>query len=335
METESKTISRDNIAHRLSLLLSESPSAVVERERTAFDRLAHPLGDRMVLFGAGGLGRRTLANLRRIGIQPLAFADNNPALWETSLDGVPVYSTAKAAELHALNAVFVVTIWSARASDRMSDRVQQLLNLGCKHVAPAGFLFWKFPDVFLPYYPLDLPHKVSRFTSEIEAAFDLLEDEPSRREFVAQVAFRLFLDYDGLMPRLASDQYFPPDLIELRDNEVLVDCGAFDGDSIADFVDRQGNSFECIIAFEPDAASWEKLHHRLNRYPESVRKKIHTIPQAVGAKTGMVSSSPTGTDQSKVGVGINSVQCVTWMRHCATSSLLWSSSILKGRNWTL
>lgn len=299
------------MADRLGLLLSESPLVAAERERTAFDRLAHPFGERIVLFGAGGLGRRTLANLRRVGLEPLAFADNNPARWETSLDGVPVYSTARAAELHAENAVFVVTIWGSAASDRMFDRVQQLLDLGCKHVAPAGLLFWKFPDVFLPYFPLDLPHKALHFTSEIKTAFDLFEDEPSRREYVAQVAFRLFLNYDELTCTPESKHYFSPDLIQIREDEVLVDCGAFDGDSITEFVNRQGNSFQSIIAFEPDPANRKKLHERLDRYSDSIRNKIHTLPQAVGARTETVSFSSSGTDQSKVGEGTNSVECVT------------------------
>lgn len=311
MRLESDVITGDTIADRLGLLLSESPIAAAERERTAFDRLAHPFSERIVLFGAGGLGRRTLAKLRGIGLQPLAFADNNPALWETSVDGVPVYSTARAATLHGQNAVFVVTIWGTQARDRMFDRVQQLLDLGCKHVAPAGLLFWKFPEVFLPYFPLDLPHKALHFTGEIKAAFDLFKDELSRREYVAQVAFRLFLDSDELTCNPESKQYFPPDLIHLGEHEVLVDCGAFDGDSIADFVNRQGRSFHSITAFEPDAANRNKLHARLNRYSVSIRNRIHIFPQAVGSRTGHVSFSSTGTDQSKIGESANLVECVT------------------------
>lgn len=304
MRPESNVIARNTCASRLETLLDESPTAAAERARTAFDRLAQPFSEQMVLFGAGGHGRRTLANLRRVGLQPLAFADNNPALWGTSVDGVPVYSPARAAELHAQNAVFVVTIWGAQARDRMSDRVQQLLDLGCKRVATAGLLHWKFPEVFLPYFPLDLPQKAL-------AAFDLFEDEVSRMEFVAQVAFRLLLDYDGLTCSPESKRYFPADLIQLRDDEVLVDCGAFDGDSIAEFLDRQGNSFQSIVAFEPDAANCKKLHARLNRYPASLRDKIHIVSRALGARTETVSFTATGTDQSKIGEGANLVECVT------------------------
>jgi hypothetical protein len=68
-------------------LLAEGVAGARERESRTYERLAGPLGTRMVLFGAGGLGRRCLAGLRRYGIEPLAFVDNNSALWGKQIDG--------------------------------------------------------------------------------------------------------------------------------------------------------------------------------------------------------------------------------------------------------
>jgi len=283
----------------------------VERERAAFDTFATPFNERMVLFGAGGLGRMTSKRLRLVGVQPLAFADNNPALWGTAIDDIPVYPTGRAAELFGDDAVFVVTIWGSQAIDRMSDRIRQLRNLGCTHVAPAGLLFWKFPDVFLPYFPLDLPHKVLSSTRDIVAAFNLFQDEFSRQEFVAQLSFRLHLDFDSLTCSPESKHYFPPELMELRDDEVLVDCGAFDGDSIEDFIQRKGEQFHSVVAFEPDPANSKRLYERVNTYPHAIRDKILILPTAVSARTEIVSFSCDGTDQSRIGQGTNSVQCVT------------------------
>jgi FkbM family methyltransferase len=55
---------------------TEPPDAVRTRERNAFDELAGPLRDRLVLFGAGPLGKTVLTGLRKAGVEPLAFADN-------------------------------------------------------------------------------------------------------------------------------------------------------------------------------------------------------------------------------------------------------------------
>ena len=154
----------------LELLLSESPAAAVHRARFAFDEQAAGFENRLVLFGAGGFGRRTLAGLRFLGIEPLAFADNNRQLWGRPVNGVRVVSPQEAAQEFGEKAAFVLTIWNGQAQDRMADRVRQLKDLGCARVIPAGFLFWKYPDVFLPYYPLDLPHKVLMKADEVRRA---------------------------------------------------------------------------------------------------------------------------------------------------------------------
>lgn len=63
-----------------------------------------------MLFGAGGFGKRILSRMRKVGLEPLGFADNNPELWNTVIDGIPVYSPSRAAELYGKSAAFVITI---------------------------------------------------------------------------------------------------------------------------------------------------------------------------------------------------------------------------------
>src|SRR5205807_112237 len=62
----------------------------------------------LLLFGTGQLGKITLDNLQRIGQQPVAFADNNPALAASELDGVPILLPADAATRFPA-ALFVIT----------------------------------------------------------------------------------------------------------------------------------------------------------------------------------------------------------------------------------
>jgi FkbM family methyltransferase len=293
---------------RLEALLGESVASALQRQRTAFDEIASPFEQKLVLFGAGGFGQRTLAGLRRVGIEPLAFADNNPSLWGQSVCGVPVLSPADAARRYGRDAAFVVTIWHGRSTDRMSGRVRQLTELGCKKVALAGFLFWKYPDIFLPCYHLDLPHKVLDRANQARAGFDVWEDDASRSEYLAQIRFRLFLDFDGLgAPGTAPylSRIAPP-----SDNEVYVDCGAFDGDTILSFLDRRGAAFESIVAFEPDPLNWAKLGLAISALPDAVRSKIRCFQQAVGNFSGDVPFGVTGTDLSAAGSGTATVSCI-------------------------
>ncbi len=299
-----------SLESRLDGYLRESVEAAQRREQSAFDELACPYERSLVLFGAGGLGKRTLAGLRRVGIEPRAFCDNSPGLWGRQVEGVPVYSPQNAAEKFGANCAFLITIWTGQGKDRMAQRVRQLTDLGCERVIPAGFLFWKYHETFLPYYPLDLPHKLLLRKAEAKAAFHLWEDEISRKEYVAQIAFRLYLDYDSLGSPASPSRYFPAELFCLTPQETLIDCGAFDGDTIVGFTAERGSGFERILAFEPDPLNWTKLQDTLAAMPDSIRSKVTAFQCAVGASTGIVKFNATGTDLSSTGSGTLSVDCV-------------------------
>ena len=60
----------DSLSQRLKELLNESQKEALHRERTTFDQAAQAFGERIVLFGAGGFGRRTLAGMRRVNLEP-------------------------------------------------------------------------------------------------------------------------------------------------------------------------------------------------------------------------------------------------------------------------
>src|SRR4051795_9374587 len=137
------------LREQLDRLLSETASQAAEREQSAFDEFAGSRGNRIVLFGARKLGRKTLAGLRAVGIEPFAFSDNDPRTWGTTIDGLTVYSPEDAAKRFGADAVFVITIWGRGSSDPMAQRRQILEELGCESTIPFVPLFWKYPSTFL------------------------------------------------------------------------------------------------------------------------------------------------------------------------------------------
>src|SRR4051794_5378583 len=94
----------------LETLLLTDPEEVRDRERHGFDRVAVPGVDGIVLYGAGGLGRRTLAGLRRLGVEPLAFVDNSPTLQGSAIEGCPVLTPRDAVDRFNDRATFVTTV---------------------------------------------------------------------------------------------------------------------------------------------------------------------------------------------------------------------------------
>src|SRR5439155_21545133 len=165
-----------------------------------------------VLFGSGGLGRRTLAGLRADAVEPLAFADNNPDRWGTDVDGLSVLSPAEAAARYGASAVFVVTIWGAGSTHRLDHSLEQLTSLGCDTVVPVAWLAWRHSARLLPHYAMQLPSRLLTQTEGVRRAYSLLADEESRTEFVSQVRWRLTGDPGCLRSPVAGPQYLVTDV---------------------------------------------------------------------------------------------------------------------------
>lgn len=289
--------------------LNADPAEVRLWERDAFDRISE--GRPLILCGAGGLGRKTLLGLRGVATEPLAFVDSNPVLWGKTVDGLRVLDPVAAAARYGRSAAFVVTSWGAWSVDRLADRVDRMRNLGCDCVLSFRTLFWKYPSQFLPHYACDLPHRVYDCVDDVIAAAGLWSDETSRREYLEQIRWRTMIDHGGLAPAVSGPAYFPSDLVRMTEAERFVDCGAFDGDTLKDFVRVTGGRFARVWALEPDPTSYSRLRETVTAFPEPVRKRIDVLPFAVAdsAKTlrfagaGLASSGFSAT-------GDVSVDCV-------------------------
>jgi FkbM family methyltransferase len=272
---------------------TEPPDTVRARERSKFDDLASPLGEKLVLFGAGPLGRGVLAGLRKAGVEPLAFADNNRDLWHREVMGLTVLPPTEAAELYGKTACFVVTIYQGSSARR------QLASLGCQRVAACAPLLWKYADIFIPQCGLELPHRFREQFRGIRQCYGTLADEPSKRELREQLLWRYWLDFSALAPPLdASDTYFPMDLLSPVPDEVFVDCGSFDGDSIRSFHGHWGGAFRHAFAFEPDPANRGALASHVKAM--GIDDRVSVMPYAVGNVNGHVSFACNSSASSHV-----------------------------------
>ncbi|MBL8382735.1 MAG: FkbM family methyltransferase [Burkholderiales bacterium] len=154
-------------------------------------------------------------------------------------------------------------------------------------------------DFLQVLHALDLPHTYASMRAEhrhaTEAADALararahLTDARSRAVFDARAAALAALDRAPLMAARAGAEweYFgrgnPEACLEIADDEVYVDVGAADGDTIDRFVAASGGRFAAIHAFEPTPGQFAALHRRAERDP-----RIHARQAAVGETAGRI-----------------------------------------------
>ena len=235
-----------------SELLSETVDAARLRECAAFDRLRAEAGGKIILFGAGRLGRKAAAALHRQGIDPLAFADNDTRLHGTKVDGIPVLSPSAAAERWRGDALFVVTTFLPFGGG-VRSRLRELEALECQRTTSFLPLGWKHDGV-LPHFGSDLPSRLLGHAGELASVAELWSDDCSRDTFKRELTWRLRADFEGAaLP--APDQYFPRDILRPNPDESFVDGGAFDGDTLRAAPWRLAR----ILAVEPDPANAAKV----------------------------------------------------------------------------
>lgn len=297
-------------------LMSIKVSDYEEQESKKWDLIVNKIRvDGIVLFGSGGFGKRTLKGLREIGIEPLGFADNNSTVWNKSVEGLTVYSPTDAVDKFS-KAVFMVTIWSDKIGHPIDD-MRQVLSAKRQVLISSFFpLYYKFPEIFLPYFSLDFPGKTIEDADLIFNAYSLFEDDTSRREFLAQVRMRMHGSADGLSDATGAQYHFDNELFKLNENDTIIDIGAFDGDTLKDFISIRKEGFKKYIAFEPDPGSFKKLEDYVLTLPKNIKNNIWAEQFAVSDTNKTITFAAEGSLQSAYSEEGNTiVDCISLDDH--------------------
>jgi len=106
---------------------------------------------------------------------------------------------------------------------------------------------------------------------------DVLEDTASKDILVSLI--KIWFDYDVTGLEYSSiysgDEYYPDDIIKLRENESFVDAGAYTGDSVISFLKKVNYSFDSIFAFELDKENFKALEFAIKDLDKHIIDKIH------------------------------------------------------------
>lgn len=133
---------------------------------------------------------------------------------------------------------------------------------------------------------------------KVKSAFLSFSDEKSKKVFVDIIKFRLTFN-QSLFENINNNksEYFDKKIIRLLPNEVFLDGGAYDGDTIRIFINKSKNKFSKIFAYEPD----EKSFTILKRYLKDLSdKRIFGYKIGLGQKNEKLRFTNEGNLQSKV-----------------------------------
>jgi len=263
----------------------------------------------VLIYGAGNCGGEVARLLRDEGVTVTGFLDSNVAPGAI-IAGLPVWHPA-ASDLtpeRRGGCCVVIAIFNPAV-----DIVALLGNLeewGYRRVVTFLELFRYFPRQLGDRFWLTETSFYDGREPEIVAAGNLLSDWESRELFLALLKFRMTGDYRLLPAPSPEKQYFDCGLPRWPEPVSFIDCGSYSGDTLCDLhscYDR----LDTIVAFEPDADSFQQLSTRLRQNPSLRGNRAFLYPCGVWSETTKLSfAADVGTSSAVSSQGSCEVQCM-------------------------
>lgn len=198
----------------------------------------------IVLYGTGNGADKIVAKLDDIGVK-IAGVFSSDGFKKNK-----VYAGHTVCDYNTLKAYFGDMIILLCFG---SDRVEVIENI--KSLSADNELY--VPDV--PVYGKDIFDTAfaRKHAESLRAVYDMLADDISKKVFENTVYFKLTGRAEYLFEvDCGRDEVF--DILNLKNNESFLDLGAFNGDTVSEFISYTG-SYSDITAVEPDSRNFRKL----------------------------------------------------------------------------
>ena len=257
---------------------------------------------RIILYGAGSAGIAFLHYLRDAQILPTCFSDGDKDKHGCYVEGLKVISPEEIVKKYGKDALVIVTINTdgehycrdfkqALLSGGHKGVHQSLREVGCENVVDYVY----FQRVFSLYrggnYNLPACADVNlmyEHREDISKAYDLLVDEMSKKIFRGILEYRMLMANADIPTISEKKQYFEYDLFPMREDEVLVDCGACGGSSLKIFLEETNEEFEMYYGIEPDVSNYARLEQYVNSLRKETTKKIKLVNKAAYSVNNVV-----------------------------------------------
>lgn len=231
----------------------------------------------IVLYGAGRFAEAVIDAWQGMGVSPCYCIDSDPRKWGTFLRNIPVLGPQVLLEYGNSPPLVVIAAMTTHDIEKTLEE-RGVSFLFAERDGSVGYLSGHWL----------LCHRI-----EFERIYSALADEASRRVMLEMAKARLFQRYHFPMrgnffsAEVATlPQYFPEDIVSFADDEVFIDCGAFDGDTLVAFsalMCRLGGYRWQAVAFEADPGNAGRVARTLEDYEIS---QVKLVNAAVGEKNG-------------------------------------------------
>lgn len=247
---------------------------------------------KLALFGGGNALINAFGFLNFFSITPQVIIDNDFKKVGQFVNNLEIISYEAFKLIHE---EYIVLIIPQDTKIIREIKVQLIEMMSENFIYSFDFIYFDFYNHMQSYS--DYRDFIIENLDEIVWLFDNLEDDKSKETLIAFLKGRMSQDYKYYERVYSEEQYFDKEIVNLTDHESFIDCGAWDGDTIIDFMGRV-NSFDKIYCFEPDESTFKKLESYVKC--NDLNKKIVLFEKAVWHKSEILKFNAIGGTQSTV-----------------------------------
>ena len=220
-----------------------------------------------------------------IEVDKIIFDDDSPVMAESTLH-LRETEQVHAKDIDSVLPAYNVVLGFVKAYGNMDSIAAKLKN--ARSVSYLSEIF----DMELISHSFVLKNKA--FFKDF---YDNLLDQHSKDSFVAYLMSKTRQDMKYLPAIFDKIQYFPKGLFELNGNESYFDCGAFTGDTIAEFLKATGGGYDHIWAAEPDSSNYSELMQYIEN--ESL-KNVDIVNKGIYSHAGKLPFQEDGSMLSMI-----------------------------------
>lgn len=137
------------------------------------------------------------------------------------------------------------------ASNR-KEVLKTIKNISLEHPLYAPDFPIAGSDLFTREY-------VALHEEKFDLVYNLLADETSKKDYLNILNYKISGKVDYLYDSFCQKSTIYDNILKLDNNETMVDIGAYDGDTIREFIEATRGKYNKIIALEPDEKNFNKL----------------------------------------------------------------------------
>jgi FkbM family methyltransferase len=240
---------------------------VLERKEFSIDRIKAQIKNsrHVCVFGIGAISYPIISSIRNFTDIKIDFlSDNDQTKWGKTFHNDLKCISPKELEKYKDDIAILIT------TQHYKKIYQQLLEKGFKKIF-AVTEYRLLNDVYFKN-----KKNLLMIKDNVLKVTDILEDERSKE--IMSTLIKNWFDFDvdkvGYEEIFTNDQYYPADIIHLNGREAFVDVGAYNGDTVFDFLKRTNNTFDSIFAFELDKKNFTEMESTVAKLETPIKKKI-------------------------------------------------------------